>query len=163
MFTKRLSSFITLSLVPLACAEDYLTSSRQVQSRYGRRSVDSSGNYNICTSRHLSNPWSLAQIVMLAIYHINDVHAHLDQFVTAGTDCTDPKKGCYGGYARVKTVIDQTRPTHENSLFLNAGDESQGTLFYTYYVCPGLHNRTFGAYVVLGIREDCGYFESARI
>jgi 2',3'-cyclic-nucleotide 2'-phosphodiesterase (5'-nucleotidase family) len=68
-----------------------------------------------------------------AIYHINDVHAHLDEFSSSGTDCTSPAKGCYGGYARVKTVIDRTRPTHPDSLFLNMGDESQGTLFYSYY------------------------------
>lgn len=42
-------------------------------------------------------------------------------------------KGCVGGYARVKTVIDKTRKTHKNSLFLNAGDEFQGTLYYTVY------------------------------
>ena len=47
--------------------------------------------------------------------------------------CTDPSAGCIGGYSRVKTVIDKTRPTHKNSLFLNAGDEFQGTLFYTVY------------------------------
>lgn len=33
--------------------------------------------------------------------------------------------GCVGGYSRVKTVIDQTRPTKKNALFLNAGDEFQ--------------------------------------
>lgn len=30
-------------------------------------------------------------------------------------------------------MIDQTRKTHKNSLFFNAGDEFQGTLFYTLY------------------------------
>lgn len=33
--------------------------------------------------------------------------------------------GCYGGYARVKEVVDQTRPNHKDSLLLNAGDEFQ--------------------------------------
>lgn len=41
--------------------------------------------------------------------------------------------GCYGGYARVSTVINEQRPVHNSSLFLNAGDEFQGTLFYSYY------------------------------
>ncbi|KAF8253789.1 Metallo-dependent phosphatase, partial [Wilcoxina mikolae CBS 423.85] len=69
----------------------------------------------------------------ISFYHINDVHAHLDEFRSSGSSCTNPAKGCVGGYSRVKTVIDQTRKTHKNSLFLNAGDEFQGTLFYTLF------------------------------
>ena len=76
----------------------------------------------------------------------DDVHAHLDQFAGAGTDCTAPAKGCYGGYSRVKSVIDRKRPTHNDSLFLNLGDESQGTLYYAFYArcmmsSPGLLRR----------------------
>ncbi|PBP15406.1 putative 5`-nucleotidase protein [Diplocarpon rosae] len=48
-------------------------------------------------------------------------------------DCTDQTMACYGGYARVKTVIQESRPDHEDSLFVNVGDEFQGTPFYTYY------------------------------
>lgn len=70
----------------------------------------------------------------LSFYHINDVHAHFDEFYSSnGNNCTDPSRGCVGGYARVKTVLDQSRPTKENSLFLDAGDEFQGTLFYNFY------------------------------
>lgn len=61
------------------------------------------------------------------------MHAHLDEFSSSGTDCTRPERGCYGGYARVKTVIEEQRPNYEDSLWLNAGDEFQGTLFYSYY------------------------------
>lgn len=61
----------------------------------------------------------------LAFFHINDVHAHLDEFRSSGTDCTNPSRGCYGGYARVKTVVDQQRPIVGDSLFLNVGDEFQ--------------------------------------
>ncbi|RYP62422.1 hypothetical protein DL769_007311 [Monosporascus sp. CRB-8-3] len=98
------------SFVNLATAEDSLYSSR-----LSRRFIDDEGNYNI------------------SFYHINDVHAHLDEFSSSGTDCTRPEWGCYGGYARVKTVIDETRPDHPDSLLLNAGDEFQGTLFYSFY------------------------------
>ncbi|KAF9032947.1 Metallo-dependent phosphatase [Panaeolus papilionaceus] len=69
----------------------------------------------------------------LSFYHINDVHAHLDEFRSSGSSCTDPTKGCVGGYSRVKTVINQNRKTSPNSLFLNAGDEFQGTLYYTLF------------------------------
>ncbi|KAF4555690.1 Hypothetical protein D9617_2g056530 [Elsinoe fawcettii] len=69
----------------------------------------------------------------LTFFHINDVHAHLDEFrASSGVDC-QPAQGCVGGYARVKTVLDEMRPQAENSLFLNAGDEFQGTLFYNFY------------------------------
>ncbi|TFK35446.1 5'-nucleotidase [Crucibulum laeve] len=69
----------------------------------------------------------------ISFYHINDVHAHLDEFRSSGSSCTDTTKGCVGGYSRVKSVIQSTRPTKKNSLFLNAGDEFQGTLFYTLF------------------------------
>ena len=71
--------------------------------------------------------------LLVAFFHVNDVHAHLDEFSSAGTDCTDPRKGCYGGYARIKHTIDELRPQYDDSLWLNAGDEFQGTLFYTFY------------------------------
>ncbi|KAF7517717.1 hypothetical protein G7054_g13713 [Neopestalotiopsis clavispora] len=106
----RLQTLAVASLAGLAVAEDALYSNR-----LSKRFIDDDGNYNI------------------SFYHINDVHAHLDEFSSSGTDCTNPAKGCYGGYARVKTVINETRPSHEDSLFLNVGDEFQGTLFYTFY------------------------------
>ncbi|KAK9780524.1 putative 5'-nucleotidase [Seiridium cardinale] len=108
MLTLR--SLTVAGLASLAGAEDVLYSNR-----LSKRFLDSEGNYNI------------------SFYHINDVHAHLDEFSSSGTDCTNPAKGCYGGYARVKTIINETRPSHEDSLFLNVGDEFQGTLFYTFY------------------------------
>ncbi|KAL7624794.1 hypothetical protein AAE478_004008 [Parahypoxylon ruwenzoriense] len=103
-------SFAAASLVGLVSVEDSLYSKR-----LSRRFIDSEGNYNI------------------SFYHINDVHAHLDEFSSSGTDCTNSSKGCYGGYPRVKTVVDETRPEHPDSLFLNVGDEFQGTLFYSFY------------------------------
>ena len=106
-----------LTLVPLisSLASAQTFEDRLVSKRLHKRGIDVDGHYNI------------------SIYHINDVHAHLDQFRSSGTDCTDPTQGCYGGYARVKEVIDKERPTKEDSLFLNAGDEFQGTLFYSFY------------------------------
>ncbi|KAM0273991.1 hypothetical protein ACHAQH_008048 [Verticillium albo-atrum] len=89
---------------------DHLYSSRMM-----KRGVDEAGNFN------------------MSFFHINDVHSHLDEFSSSGTDCTRPERGCFGGYARVKHAIDELRPQYENSLFLNAGDEFQGTLFYTFY------------------------------
>ncbi|KAI1774444.1 Metallo-dependent phosphatase [Hypoxylon cercidicola] len=106
----RFLSFAAASFVVLASAEDSLYSRRM-----SKRFIDSDGNYNI------------------SFYHVNDVHSHLDEFSSSGTDCTRPERGCYGGYARIKTVVEDTRPEHQDSLFLNVGDEFQGTLFYTFY------------------------------
>lgn len=105
-------NFLAVSAIASAAlAEDVLYSERQLNKRY----IDADGNWN------------------QSFFHINDVHAHLDEFRSSGTDCEDPSRGCYGGYARVSTVINEIRPTLNSSLFLNAGDEFQGTLFYSYY------------------------------
>ncbi|KAJ7221394.1 Metallo-dependent phosphatase-like protein [Mycena pura] len=69
----------------------------------------------------------------ITIFHVNDIHAHLDEVTTSGTDCTTPSKGCFGGYARIKAAVDAGRETVMNSLFLNMGDEFQGTLFFSFY------------------------------
>lgn len=98
-------------LAGCASAEDVLISKRALQ----KRQMNDEGMYN------------------MSFFHINDVHAHLDEFRSSGTDCEDPSKGCYGGYARIKTIIDERRPNVGDSLFLNNGDEFQGTLYYTYY------------------------------
>ncbi|KAL3478341.1 Metallo-dependent phosphatase-like protein [Aspergillus californicus] len=99
-----------LAVVSTAVADDYLYSKRLT-----KRFVDDDGNYNV------------------SFFHVNDVHAHLDQFSSSGTDCEDPSEGCYGGYARIKTKVDELRESHPDNLWLNAGDEFQGTLFYSYY------------------------------
>ncbi|KAG8952979.1 hypothetical protein FRC04_003431 [Tulasnella sp. 424] len=89
--------------------------SRRYSSPHSKRFIDDAGRYNI------------------TILHLNDVHAHLDQFTASGTDC-HPENGkpCYGGYARFKTKVDELRGVYKDSLLINAGDEFQGTLFYTY-------------------------------
>ncbi|KAJ9053016.1 hypothetical protein DSO57_1028365 [Entomophthora muscae] len=72
----------------------------------------------------------------LTILHTNDVHSHYDQANQFGTDCSQKQisdKECYGGLARLKTAIDAERMKHPKSLLLDAGDQFQGTLFFTYY------------------------------
>lgn len=68
-----------------------------------------------------------------AFFHVNDIHAHLDEFTSSGSDCDEPEEGCYGGYARIKSKVDELRDAHPDSLWLNAGDEFQGTLYYSFY------------------------------
>ena len=61
----------------------------------------------------------------ITIFHVNDVHAHLDRFLSSGNNCTDLTLGCYGGYPSIKATVDYLRPQKKNSLFLNIGDEFQ--------------------------------------
>ncbi|KXJ92526.1 5'-nucleotidase domain-containing protein [Microdochium bolleyi] len=112
MIPSTLSSALAVAagLAYVATADDALYSRR-----LNRRFIDNEGHYNI------------------SFYHVNDVHAHLDEFSSSGTECTKPERGCFGGYSRIKHFIDESRPGHPDSLFLNAGDEFQGTLYYTYY------------------------------
>ena len=70
----------------------------------------------------------------LRILHVNDVHARYDQITAAGGFCTpkdEAEKKCIGGAARLQTKLTELRG--DNALFLDAGDQFQGTLFYTQY------------------------------
>jgi 2',3'-cyclic-nucleotide 2'-phosphodiesterase (5'-nucleotidase family) len=97
-----------------ASAEKRQDSSLQ-SSRLHKRGINADGNFN------------------MSYIFVNDIHAHLSEFSSSGTDCTRPERGCFGGYSRIKHAVDEIRPQVENSLLLNAGDEFQGTLFYTFY------------------------------
>ncbi len=72
----------------------------------------------------------------LTIVHTNDTHAHIAQFNESGGTCSaDDAAGgkCYGGVARRVTMINRIRAEGGNMVLLDAGDQFQGTLFYTQY------------------------------
>ena len=73
----------------------------------------------------------------ITILHTNDIHAHLDQFNKYGIDCTHDQiaaNQCYGGVSRVKFVVDEYRArAPDSTLVFDAGDQFQGTMFYSYY------------------------------
>ncbi|KAH7069818.1 Metallo-dependent phosphatase-like protein [Paraphoma chrysanthemicola] len=136
-FSTRTTLPLALSALAAASpAEESLYSKRMT-----KRGIDAQGNYNI------------------SFFHVNDVHAHLDQFSSSGTDCTRPERGCYGGYSRIKTVIEDQRPNYNDSLWLNVGDEFQGTLFYSFYggekIAETLNQMDFDA-MTLGNHEFDG-------
>ncbi|CAH0038040.1 unnamed protein product [Clonostachys rhizophaga] len=109
---SALSLVALTSLVGSTVADEYLFSSRYA---LNKRDIDAEGNWNV------------------SFFHINDVHAHLDEFSSSGTDCTNPAKGCYGGYSRIKSKVNELQAAHPDSMWINAGDEFQGTMFYSYY------------------------------
>ncbi|MFN3547731.1 MAG: 5'-nucleotidase C-terminal domain-containing protein [Mesorhizobium sp.] len=72
----------------------------------------------------------------LNILHINDWHSRIESNNKFESTCSaeDEQKGeCFGGAARLVTIIDQRREalSGQNMLLLNAGDNFQGSLFYT--------------------------------
>lgn len=76
----------------------------------------------------------------LNILHINDLHSRIESINAYDSTCgaEDEAAGeCFGGIARVSTAIDMRRDAlseaGENVLVLDAGDQYQGSLFYTTY------------------------------
>jgi 5'-nucleotidase / UDP-sugar diphosphatase len=74
----------------------------------------------------------------LNILHINDFHSRIESINKFDSTCSaeDEGKGeCFGGAARLLTAINETRSklSGKNVLLLNAGDNFQGSLFYTMY------------------------------
>ena len=74
----------------------------------------------------------------LNILHINDFHSRFDPITSSDSNCNeedDAAGKCFGGIARLKTIIDDTRAKYDgaNSILLSAGDNFQGSLYYTTY------------------------------
>lgn len=63
------------------------------------------------------------------ILFLHDTHSHLNSFLTVedGQDVT------LGGFAKIQTLLNQTREENPNALFLDAGDFSMGTLVQTIF------------------------------
>lgn len=74
----------------------------------------------------------------LNILHINDFHSRIEAINKYDSTCSEEEAGkneCFGGAARLLTAIAETRKSLDgkNVLLLNAGDNFQGSLFYTTY------------------------------
>lgn len=83
---------------------------------------------------------SLGECQTLHIFHVNDIHAHYAPYLPRGTTCLPSEEGagrCVGGVDRVigllRSMKESVMLQGQDSLFLHAGDEFQGTLFFTYY------------------------------
>ncbi|MEM8950719.1 MAG: 5'-nucleotidase C-terminal domain-containing protein [Pseudomonadota bacterium] len=76
----------------------------------------------------------------LTILHVNDTHARFEPINKYNSSCSDEDNAageCFGGLARLETAIEQRRDAltadGRNVLTLHAGDQFQGSLFYTTY------------------------------
>ncbi|WP_122519545.1 bifunctional metallophosphatase/5'-nucleotidase [Pannonibacter phragmitetus] len=76
----------------------------------------------------------------VTILHTNDLHSRIEQINKFDSTCSadeDAKGECFGGVARIKTKVDERRKAltdaGKNVILLDAGDQFQGSLFYTTY------------------------------
>ena len=75
---------------------------------------------------------------MVTVMFTHDLHSHLLP--------ADNEKGeSYGGYARLKTVIDSVRSHDPNAILMDGGDFSMGSLFQTVYATDAAELRVMGA------------------
>lgn len=76
----------------------------------------------------------------LHVLHINDLHSRIEPVSSSDSTCSaedDAAGECFGGIARVATKINELRDeltaAGENVIVLDAGDQYQGSLYYSTY------------------------------
>ncbi|XP_057320783.1 protein 5NUC-like [Microplitis mediator] len=71
----------------------------------------------------------------LQILHNSDMHSRFEQTRSTSSKCfpyyTSKQGKCYGGFARIATLVRKAKNSTIPTLFLNAGDTYQGTVYYT--------------------------------
>ncbi|XP_034952449.1 apyrase-like [Chelonus insularis] len=84
---------------------------------------------NALSERGLTNTKS--GFFELSIIHFNDFHARFEEVSPTASSChRSSDKICVGGLSRISTAAKQLLRDRPNSIFLNAGDNYQGTLWY---------------------------------
>ena len=109
----------------------------------------------------------------LKILHINDFHSRFESITGTDSTCNAEGEGkgeCFGGIGRLKTAIDaekaEAAAAGENVVLLSAGDNFQGSLFYTQYksqiVADFLNDMGFDVVATGNHEFDDGPAEFAR-
>lgn len=75
------------------------------------------------------------------VMFLHDTHSHLNEFLTVENG--EPKT--VGGFAKIKTLIDEQKEKNPETLLLDAGDFSMGTLIQTVYEEEAAELRMLGA------------------
>ena len=73
------------------------------------------------------------ELFPLSLIHINDFHAKFDEITPTGKKCESKStENCIAGFARLYTTVKKLQDLHkfENPVFINAGDNFQGSLWY---------------------------------
>ena len=63
------------------------------------------------------------------VMFLHDTHSHLNEFATV----EDGKSQVLGGFAKIKTLINEQKEKNPETLLLDAGDFSMGTLIQVVY------------------------------
>lgn len=79
-----------------------------------------------------------AQAFDLTILHINDFHSRMEPINKYDGPCSGEEaaeNACFGGVARIASAVAAERAAAGDTptLLVDAGDQSQGSLFYTFY------------------------------
>jgi len=102
---------------------------------------------------------SEAEPLELTILHTNDLHAHYESFEPWG-------EPIQGGVARLATAIESVRDEADNVLLLDAGDQFQGTLYFTVgganVVADVMNELAYDAMAIGNHEFDSGPAELAR-
>ncbi len=72
----------------------------------------------------------------LTILHTNDFHSRIEPINKYDSGCSEEDNAegkCFGGTARLDTIIKERRAASNNTILVDGGDQFQGSLFYTYY------------------------------
>jgi 5'-nucleotidase/UDP-sugar diphosphatase len=110
----------------------------------------------------------------LNILHINDFHSRFESITGTDSNCNAENEAaneCFGGIARLKTAITEKRDAlkgaGDNVVLLSAGDNFQGSLYYTYYksqiVADFLNELAFDAVATGNHEFDDGPPEFAKL
>ena len=72
----------------------------------------------------------------IAVIFSHDLHSHLDSYISDGKSV--------GGFARIKTIIDRTKSEYANTIVVDAGDFSMGTLYQSVFETKGAEYSMLG-------------------
>ncbi|NXX46543.1 5NTD nucleotidase, partial [Tricholaema leucomelas] len=67
----------------------------------------------------------------LTLLHTNDVHGRVEAQGAGARSCAERAAGCFGGVARRAARVAAARAAHRNVLLLDAGDQYQGTVWFS--------------------------------
>ena len=84
--------------------------------------------------------WAKTEPKQLDILFTHDTHSHLNSFTTI----VNGEKKEAGGFAKLKTLIDEHKKVNSDTLVLDGGDFSMGTLVQTVYDTEAAELRMLG-------------------
>ena len=88
----------------------------------------------------LDIPVAAAKTKKVDVLFTHDTHSHLDSFSTI----VEGQQKEVGGFARLKTLMDEKRKENPDTLVLDGGDFSMGTLIQTVYDTEAAELRMLG-------------------